>query len=550
MPNTQNPPIDPLTGPKLALSGRVVTMDATFRAIDEATVYIEAGRIIAVRQATDAVPPGFENVPVVATAGTIYPGLIDLHNHMAYNALRLWNVPKTYKNRDQWGGISEYRKRISGPMKVIGMTTGLLPAVVRYVECKCLIAGVTTGQGIALFSNAGARRYWRGLVRNVEETSDLDLPEAAARIADVNATDVNRFFTQLRRQTCSLLHLSEGTDEAARRHFLALKMADGAWAINDALAGIHCTALKPEDFAVLGQQGASMVWSPMSNLLLYGKTANISAARDANIKIGLGCDWSPTGSKNLLGELKAAHLVNQTAGAGFTARDLVAMVTRNAAAILKWQSALGSLEAGKRADLIVVDNISTDPYTKLIHAKEKDMKLVMINGVPRFGWPKLMSQLGVTAGETVTVDREKRTLFLEQPTADPDVNPVSLAAATAKLTDALHHMPELAVALERTPLNQAFSGGPLSISDGPLVWQLALDELTPTGMTFRPRLDNASSGNAPSSFSTQAALPLSEILQPMLLDPLTVADDPEYLTTISGERNLTPEFKTALNALY
>ena len=90
--------------------------------------------------------------------------------------------------------------------------------------------------------------------------------------------------------------------------------------------------LLPEDFDVLAQQQASMVWSPLSNLLLYGGTARVDAARAAGVKIGLGSDWSPTGSKNLLGELKVASLYSQHALNGlFTARDLVAMATRDAA---------------------------------------------------------------------------------------------------------------------------------------------------------------------------------------------------------------------------
>jgi 5-methylthioadenosine/S-adenosylhomocysteine deaminase len=552
MPPPRPSPIDPLTGPKLALSGRVVTMDPAFTVLDKAVVHIDAGRIVAVRPPAAPPPTGFEGVAVVPTAGTIYPGLIDLHNHMAYNALRLWAVPRTYTNRDQWGGSPEYQRLVSAPMRVIGMTAGLLPAVVRYVECKCLVAGVTTTQGIALFSNAGARRYWRGLVRNAEETGDVDLPEAAAKIADVDAADAARFLTALRRQTCFLLHLSEGTDDAARRHFLALRLADGRWAVTDALAGIHCAALRAEDFAVLGQTGAAMVWSPLSNLLLYGKTADVRAAREAGVKVALGSDWSPTGSKNLLGELKAARLASRAAGGVFSDRDLVTMVTRNAAAILRWQAALGSLEAGKRADLVVLDGAAADPYAGLIKAKETDVKLVLIGGVPRFGSPGLMAKCGVAAGEQVRVGGRPRVLFLAQPTADPDVGPITLGAATATLTDAFHRIPELAAALERAPAPHALWPGVLGVGGGPLVWRLALDELAPTGVDLRPRLPapGTHAPTGPTRATPAAAAPLSEALRPMTLDPLTVADDPDYLRTVAAERNLPPDFKAGLAALY
>jgi 5-methylthioadenosine/S-adenosylhomocysteine deaminase len=249
----KKPPIDPLDGPKMALAGDIVAMDDALNVTRNGRLYIEKGAIVAIRRATDPVPPGFENVSVLNTGGTMFPGLIELHNHLAYNALRLWQVPKKYNNRDQWSGIPEYRKLVSGPMTVVGKSPGLLPPLIRYVEAKCLIGGVTTSQGIALFSNAGIRRFYRGIVRNVEETDDENLPEVETRIADVEAQSAQKFLARLKRETCFLLHLSEGLDAKAREHFLALNFAPNEWAITPQLAGIHCAALKPEDFTVLGQ---------------------------------------------------------------------------------------------------------------------------------------------------------------------------------------------------------------------------------------------------------------------------------------------------------
>ncbi|HEX9155860.1 MAG TPA: hypothetical protein VF819_09865, partial [Nitrospira sp.] len=115
-------PVDPLEGPKTALGGRVVTMDASRRILPDGVVYLEKGAIVAVTERAAPAPDGFAGVKVIDTGGTIYPGLIELHNHLSYNALPMWNVPKRYKNRNQWAGIPEYRKLISGPMQVLGKT--------------------------------------------------------------------------------------------------------------------------------------------------------------------------------------------------------------------------------------------------------------------------------------------------------------------------------------------------------------------------------------------------------------------------------------------
>ena len=68
------------------------------------------------------------------------------------------------------------------------------------------------------------------------------------------------------------------------------------------------------------------------------------------------------------------------------------MATRDAAAILKWKGLAGTIAAGARADLLVIDGTG-DPYDALIHAKETDIRLVMINGVARYGLPALMTSL-------------------------------------------------------------------------------------------------------------------------------------------------------------
>ncbi len=108
--------------------------------------------------------------------------------------------------------------------------------------------------------------------------------------------------------------------------------------------------------------GASMVWSPLSNLLLYGATADIEAAKAAGIAMALGPDWAPSGSKNLLAEIRIAKIVSALHGGLFSDRDIVAMATRSPAKMLRWDSLLGSLEAGKLADLLVVEGAAGDPY--------------------------------------------------------------------------------------------------------------------------------------------------------------------------------------------
>lgn len=561
-------PVDPLAGPRLALAGRVVTMDDAFTVRKQAVVYVDEGRIVAVKDAAQQPPPGFEGLDVVETGGTLFPGLVELHNHLSYNALPMWaKVPKLFAHRGQWPDHKDYRRLISGPMTVVGEhrdaegKAALLPALVRYVECKCLLGGVTTSQGVKLASNGGIQRFYRGIVRNVEQTDDPDLPEAQGRIPDVDAKDARGFLNRLQKEdSCMLLHLSEGTtdpgtgESVARRHFRALEVAPGTWALNDRFTGIHAAGLVAQDFDVLASHGASIVWSPFSNLLLYGGTARVGAAKAAGVAIGLGSDWSPTGSKNLLGELKVAWLASRhVLGGPFTARDIVAMATRDAARILKWEKVLGTIEAGRRADLLVAGGTAGDPYEGLIRASETDIRLVMINGIARYGTVDLMKALA-PGGESVKVGGQARRLYLEQATADPDVAPVTLRKAKSTLRGAFRTIATLARQAEKPSVSRLRRA--LDAPRAP-VWSLALEEIRDTGVEQRPRLplDGPRDFTGPERVSRRAAnvaraVPLSEILGPIDLDPLTVADDRDFLDLVERQPNVPDPVRLGLRDLY
>jgi 5-methylthioadenosine/S-adenosylhomocysteine deaminase len=516
-----------------ALRGRIAPITA--KPIPDGIVWID-GPLIAAVTASDAPrPAGFEAVTPVDTGGTIFPGLIELHNHLAYNVIGLWLVDKQYSNRDQWPRGAGYQPNLTGPMKVLASDPANLPAITRYVECKALFGGVTATQGVTLSSSAGIRKFFRGLVRNVEETFDPQLPDAKAKIGDVASKDATAFRAALRKAKCYLLHLSEGTDDAAHKHFEALATADPE-AIEGSLAGIHCVALKPMDFKRMAAHGASMVWSPLSNLLLYGATSDVKSAAANGVPIGLGPDWAYSGSKNLLGELKVARAVNAVQNLGFSDQQLVEMATIGAARILRWDAHLGSIDAGKRADLVVIGGVAADPLDALFRADERDVRLVMVDGSARYGLASLMNLLSAE-GETLKVAGKTRGLCL---VGDQEGAPtITMTEATARLTDALAHLPERAKeALKPKPALSA-----LAAREARPQWTLALDEIEPTGVEMRPHLKAAGRFTG----MAVAASPVKPLeLKALPLDPATFADDAGYIERIALQPNLTPALKEAL----
>lgn len=527
-------PINPSTD-VYVLEGRIVTMGPR-GVIAKGRIYLQGRLIKAVGSATDPVPAGFEGAPRVATGGTIYPGLIEIHNHLSYNAMPLWDVPTRYSNNAQWRGGDDYTRKITKPSQVLGQSPGVLQALVRYVECRAMLGGVTSTQGITLANASSLTRHFKGLVRNVESPGEAELPAANTNIANPEPNGAAGYLTKLGKQKGAYLqHLSEGTDQTARGWFLRLKLPNGEWAVTNALSGIHSAALEREDIDVLAAAGASMVWSPLSNYLLYGETAKLQVLKDANILMSLGSDWAPSGTKNLLGELKVAWLVSQATPDPqgkpvFSPEEIVRMATINPAKILRWDKRLGSIEPERWADLLVVRGISKDPYLSLIEARETSISLVMIDGIPRVGQPSLMNRFG-PGTEQIEMGGATRVLNLHDPAGDPLVGAETLTHATAALADGMARLPELAVAIDNAVASGLFSG---AADAGGTEWRIVPD--------FEE--DDLVNGWA------FAAEPYAFWVAKMSLDPITVADDPNHLRTLVAARNLPKFVKTGLPQLY
>lgn len=523
MPNSL---VDPVAGSAYVLEGRVVTMGSQ-GVLPRGAVYICAGRIEAIQSIKRPPPPGFEAAPRLSTRGSIYPGLVELHNHLAYNALPLWDVPKRYSNNNQWKTHADYRRLITKPAQVLGRSPGIVEAVVRFTECRCLLGGVTTTQGITLVGTGGLAVLYQGVVRNVERTNDPLLPEAGTRIANPDLGQAENYLRTLTRHTCYLQHLSEGVDSTAREWFQRLRLDNGEWALTPTFAGIHSAALIEEDFHIIAAHGGSVIWSPLSNYLLYGGTMDLQAARAADVLMGLGSDWAPSGSKNLLGELKVAWLANQAQGSPFSAQQIVAMATANPARILKWDQELGTIEPGKRADLLVIAGQQGDDYERLIRARETDIWLVVIEGKAHYGLERLMTPFGAGT-EKIKVGGVRRVLNLEEAGNHPLLRDLTLTEATRRLRAAMADLPALAQDLDDSATRGAWSG---SRDASGMRWQLVLDFDV----------------EEPEYMDTRG---LADVVQPMQLDGITVADDAQFLSRLAQARNVPAFVRQGLPALY
>ena len=375
-----------------ALRGMVMTPDGPRT---NWTVHVRDDVIVAV---TNVAIPGVTNVD---TGGIVFPGLFDVHNHLSYNSFpTLMFNEFPFGHRDEWAATSEYSSWggfRTTVMSSASVNDGTTQTITKYAECLELMAGC-----IAIQGGGNNKEYVNPnvILYNLEQfparvwdstfpwnASASDRSELLAEIAGgaINAT---------------IIHLSEGLDEYARAQFDDWR---NKGMLNSTVAIIHGAALGSSEFAQMAAVGAKLIWSPMSNMKLYGGTANVKAAKQAGVTVAISPDWTPSGCYNILEELGYAWQLNTTIFSNaYTAREMCDMVTVNGAKCAGLDGHYGKIAVGYNAGLCVIEGDSADPYMSLIRARPPNVLLTIVDGTPRYGEPALMSALSV-AGESVTV---------------------------------------------------------------------------------------------------------------------------------------------------
>ena len=508
---------------RFVLRGRVATLDSNGRVIPDAFVCVQDDLIASVVSADAGLPHAFQQSPLIQTRGTIYPGLIELHNHPAYNAIPLWSVPTRYLNRGQWRNDALYKRRVANPATLLTHhPQDIYPkSVARFVECRALLGGVTTTQGLTLSSLGSTVPYYQGLVRSVEFSYGANWATATDHINDfASFAEFQQTYGPLMNQALSrlLIHLCEGTDQETQDLFANLIDPKGQPLISGNLISIHGTALGAKQLGSLKPAGG-LVWSPTSNFLLYGATTNVTAALAAGVTVAIGCDWAPSGTKNLLGELKIAKLTGNQLNGLFADEQLVRMVTTIPAKMIGWDSFVGTIEIGKQADLLVIGRADGDPYTTLITATESDVAAVLIGGKLRAGRASLVDP--ATPGvELIRVANQSMVLDLVDDPSQPLAN-VTLQGAIATLSYALGHLPDLA---------KTFQSGHIELKGAP--------------GRFRIRLE-MDENMASDAVSGAVEIGPGDV-DPMELDAITAVDDATFTQRLKGNLNLPQWLKDGL----
>jgi hypothetical protein len=394
--------------PHYALHGNIVTMNENRDVIYNGYLEIVGDEIIDVRRHR---PRHSSDIPVIRVSGLIFPGLIDAHNHPVFDVLGpipfqslfteryQWLTDPLYDAfKDQFFNIANYGGELYEYAQEINM--------LKLAEVRALTAGTTSIQGSKPESSVTHQGI---IINNVERFSHGRVySETFPLQKDLAFWELksNEYWSKF------VIHLSEGTTPVALGEFNSWKnmgMLDARTTI------IHGIPYGPYEWLAMAEAGASLIWSPVSNLYLYGETADIPGALEAGVNIALSPDWTESGSLSILDELKEAHRISrENWGSVITPRQFAEFVTRNAAKAIGAEKLVGQIATGYRANLMVIPGFPWRPYRALLRATPAKVKLTVVNGRPMYGNPNLLARFGfVDNVETVTVGGREKSLAIQ-----------------------------------------------------------------------------------------------------------------------------------------
>ena len=373
---------------------------------------LNPGEVLVVGNTIRCVAPSCANEPGASlatsldTQGVISPGLIDAHNHLAYNFLPPWRpMPaRLFRNRYEWAADRDYEAHIAPYANHRSSGTHFCPAA-KWGELRALLHGTTTVQGQSFQQSCldwGVRNaeHYHGLGPNQLRTTIGNVRD----LTDADAASLLRSFDAPTSPTTRyVVHMAEGyAGDGVELEFDSFAGRDGRAGRHQGLSLlyketsvlIHAMALTESHLQEVATAGAKIVWSPSSNLALYGRTAAIARIVQLGITTGIGPDWTVSGEAELLSELRFARRYAEAQRIPeLTAQRLWQMATKDGARVVGLEEQLGTLEVGKRADLVVFGREGGDAHAAVLDSRAEDVRLVMVDGRVLYGDASLRDAL-------------------------------------------------------------------------------------------------------------------------------------------------------------
>ena len=344
--------------------------------------------------ACDCSAMGAGATTISCPTGVVTPGLINTHDHMTFQQAPGVDSGERYEQRHDW------RKGLRGHTKLSAgnfANTGKL----QMAELRFVLGGATSsvsaGGTAGFLRNLDSANQEEGLGQKAVISQTFPLGDSAGTQLTMGcAYPMIDTTGSVSAEDSYLPHVSEGIDVVARNEFLcASSTANNGQDLALANSGfVHAIGLRPADYSLLAASSTAIIWSPRSNIRLYGDTAMAPEAARMGVLIALGTDWVQSGSMNMLRELQCADSLNATYyDKYFNDEQLWLMATQNAAMATATDDVIGVLKAGYYGDVSIFNGATNKDHRAVIAAKPEDVVLVMRAGKVLYGDQSVVSSI-------------------------------------------------------------------------------------------------------------------------------------------------------------
>ncbi|HEY5446765.1 MAG TPA: amidohydrolase [Pyrinomonadaceae bacterium] len=424
----------------LVLGGTIVTMDSARQVIDDGGIAVRAGRIVAIGSRAQIEARYTSRQRVNATGKLITPGLINGHTH----------IPMVlFRGLADDLDLQEWLTKYIFPAEAKNVTEDFVRVGTRLGLAEMIRGGTTTYCDMYYFEDAIAEETSKAGVRGVLGETVIDFPVADNKTNAEAMTYVEKFVSRWKGNdlivpaiaphapyTVSEDHLkavrafSDRTGAAIVTHISETKRelddsikAKGASPVaylerigflSERVIAAHMVWPQGSDIEILKKRRVGVVHNPQSNMKLASGVAPVPKMMEEGVLLGLGTDGAASNNDlNMWEEMDTVaklHKVFSGDPKVISAQQAFELATIRGAQALHLEKEIGSLEVGKRADLLLIerDSLNQIPlyniYSDLVYAtKASDVEGVIING------RVVMQNRRLLTLDEVSIKRDART---------------------------------------------------------------------------------------------------------------------------------------------
>jgi 5-methylthioadenosine/S-adenosylhomocysteine deaminase len=408
---------DPRPVDLLIEGGIVVTMDPDWRVLEDGAVAIDQGCIVAVGPRPDVVRDHRPRDLIDGRGRLVMPGLINAHTHAPMTLFRgladdlpveewlqhyIWPAESRFMNPEtiRWGTLLAVAEMIRS-----GVTTFCdMYFHVEHLARAAREAGMRALPSLGFVNfplpgQSGPREALELAEEYIRRWQDdpLIIPSVAPHATyTVEARWIQEAKALADRYGVLMhIHVSETEGEVRewqeRTGKTPVKYLDDLGVLGRNVLAVHCVWVTPDEIELMAERDVAVAHCPESNMKLGSGTAPLLEMLQAGLRVGLGTDGA--GSNNdlsILGEIQTAALLDKLTHrdpAAIKAPTVVRMGTLGGAEALGIDHLVGSLEVGKRADVILLDLSQPhlvplyDVYSQIAYAaRASDVCTTIIDG--------------------------------------------------------------------------------------------------------------------------------------------------------------------------